>query len=40
MSLGGGFGLEGEPVMTDQLGVLASHRTPDIPAKSLIALFE
>jgi len=38
MSLGVGFGLEGEPVMTDQMGVLASHRTPDTPAKYLIAL--
>ena len=39
VSLGVGFGLEGEPVMTGQMGVLASHRTPDTPAKSLIALF-
>lgn len=39
MSLRVDFGLEGEPVMTDQTGVLASHGMPDTPAKSLIALF-
>lgn len=39
VSLGAGSVLEGQPAMTDQLGVLTSHRTPHPPAKPLIALF-
>lgn len=39
MSLGAGSVLEGQPAMTDQAGVLTSHRTPHLPAKPLIALF-
>lgn len=38
-SLGAGCVLEGQPVVTDQVGVLTSHRTPHPPAKPLTALF-